>query len=138
MGHIFNSSHLKLVRRKLRREQPLAERVFWGYLKRRQFLGLKFRRQHSIGPYIVDFYCPELRLVVEVDGASHLDDAQRAHDLRRYQYFVSLGLHQVRFRNDEILYSASGTLNRLRFYIQHHPQTPPRVRRGVLRADNQN
>jgi very-short-patch-repair endonuclease len=63
-----NSPILKPVRKKLRKNLTPAEARMWSYLKSAQFNGLKFRRQHSIGPYIVDFYCPALRLALELDG----------------------------------------------------------------------
>jgi very-short-patch-repair endonuclease len=60
-----------------------AERKLWGYLRDRRFGGRKFRRQHPVGPYFLDFYCPEGRLAIELDGSQHAEDAQRLHDEKR-------------------------------------------------------
>ena len=72
---LHNQKHLKLRRRRLRNAATPAERALWLMLKGRQLGGRKFRRQHSIGPYIVDFYCPGERLIVELDGAVPDDPA---------------------------------------------------------------
>jgi very-short-patch-repair endonuclease len=75
--------------------------------------GIKFRRQHSIGPYIVDFYCPEQSLVVEVDGESHAEAVQRQKDQRRDGYLQSIGLRVVRYRNDDSMKNLDGVLETL-------------------------
>ncbi|MEW4568680.1 endonuclease domain-containing protein [Tautonia sp. JC769] len=87
--------------RRLRREMTVPERVLWYLLRDRRLARLKFRRQHPIGRYFVDFYCAAFQLVIEVDGRSHDDrgeyDARRQHDLERR------GLKVLRVSNDEIL-----------------------------------
>jgi very-short-patch-repair endonuclease len=85
----------------------------WSRLRARQLQGLKFRRQHGIGPYIVDFYCPEQSLVIEVDGDSHADADQILKDQLRDRYFQSLGLHVIRYINDDILKNLDGVLENL-------------------------
>jgi very-short-patch-repair endonuclease len=75
--------------------------------------GIKFRRQHGIGPYIVDFYCPEQSLVVEVDGESHGEEGQRQKDQRRERYLQSIGLRVVRYRNDDSMKNLDGVLETL-------------------------
>ena len=74
---IHNRERLRVLRRALRNNATNAEAILWRYLKRRQLKGRKFRRQHSIGPYIVDFYCPAEKLAVELDG-----DTQRSGTAR--------------------------------------------------------
>ncbi len=91
--------------RELRREQTPAEDALWGRLRDRQVLGLKFRRQVPIQGYIADFCCPELKLIVELDGAVHLDDAQVAHDRNRDGYLKTLGYTILRFPNEKALLS---------------------------------
>ena len=71
----------------------------WNILKHRQVGGLKFRRQHSIGPYVADFYCPELKLALELDGYYHQTLEGKEHDLKRDQYFYNLGIITLRFEN---------------------------------------
>lgn len=75
----------------------------WTYLKGRQLLGSKFRRQHPIGRYIVDFYCHDAKLVIEVDGGYHLDKLQQWVDADRTQFLESLGLKVIRFTNEQIM-----------------------------------
>jgi very-short-patch-repair endonuclease len=79
-------------RRMLRRQSTEAERVLWRTLRMRQFRRLKFRRQHPLGPYIVDFYCASRRLVVELDGGRHFTAEGKAYDQRRTDYLASRGV----------------------------------------------
>jgi very-short-patch-repair endonuclease len=83
--------------RKLRREATDAERVFWSRVRNEQLAGAKFRRQHPIGPYIVDFVCLEHRLVVEIDGSQHDEPAQRQHDEKRTAWLNSEGYAVQRY-----------------------------------------
>ena len=87
--------------RELRRNQTEAERHLWRFLRNRQLLGYRFRRQHPIGPYFADFACPEHRLVVELDGSQHLVFA--AADVRRTRVLGAMGYRVVRFWNDDVL-----------------------------------
>ena len=88
--------------RSLRRRQTDAERVMWHLVRRRQ-LGAKFRRQHPIEPYVLDFYCHELRLAVEVDGAGHMQPTKRAEDHQRSAALQAQGIRVIRFTNVEVL-----------------------------------
>jgi very-short-patch-repair endonuclease len=97
--------------RQLRGDQTPAERVLWSALRNRQFLGLKFRRQHPIGPYIVDFFCPERRLIIEVDGETHL--RRESYDADRSAWLVQQGYHLIRFANAEVLEDVDRVLTRL-------------------------
>lgn len=94
------SPHMTGRAGKLRREMTVPERLLWTKLRSRGVNGLKFRRQHVVGPYVADSYCPEARLAVEVDGQSH-DDL--AADDRRTAYLESQGVNVVRVTNDEVL-----------------------------------
>jgi very-short-patch-repair endonuclease len=86
--------------RELRRGQTDAEGRLWGELRARRLGGWKWRRQSPIGPFIVDFYCPAARLVVELDGSQHLDQIE--YDRRRTQYFERGGLRVIRFGSENI------------------------------------
>ncbi len=88
--------------RELRREATLAERRVWDLLRNRRMLGLKFQRQHVVAGFIVDFYCAELRLVLELDGDAHSDVAQVDYDLARAICLESRGLDVVRLKNSEV------------------------------------
>lgn len=88
--------------RQLRQEQPPAELLLWERLRDRQFHGFKFRRQHAIGRFIVDFYCPVRRMIIELDGPIH--DQQIEHDLERTEALVAQGYRVVRWTNDQIMH----------------------------------
>ena len=87
--------------RELRREMTVPERMVWQALRDRRLAGWKFRRQAAIGPYIVDFYCHAARLVLEIDGLSHVGRGDQ--DREREEWLRSRGLHVVRLDNDEVL-----------------------------------
>ncbi len=86
---IHNKPELKQFRKKLRNNSTSAEAILWTYLKQKQLEGRKFRRQQSIGHYIVDFYCPAEKLVIELDGADHFWEEGIQHDFNRTEYFNS-------------------------------------------------
>ena len=100
---IFNRKHLEKRRKELRKDGTAAEAVLWKHLQRRQMLGKKFRRQASVGPYIVDFYCPECRVVIELDGSPHDGFLPGEYDAQRTRYLEELGMRVIRFEN-RILY----------------------------------
>lgn len=87
--------------RGLRREAPFPERLLWSRLRGERLAGLKFRRQHVVGAYVVDFYCPAASLVVELDGMSHVGRAKE--DERRSEFLRRAGLRVVRYTNDQVL-----------------------------------
>lgn len=86
----------------------------WRRLRARQFFDLRFRRQDLIGPYIVDFYCSQLRLVVEIDGDVHAKPEQKLHDTKREYYLTQLGLHVFHVNNDDVIHNIDGILEALR------------------------
>ena len=88
--------------RALRRVQTVAERQLWAELRGRRLAGLRFRRQHPIGPYIVDFCCLECSLIVEVDGDVHCNSERYSADQRRSYALEQMGYCLVRFSNDEV------------------------------------
>src|SRR5262245_30596631 len=96
---LFNARKKKKDRRNLRKTATAAEAVLWTYLRGRKLLGKKFRRQSSVGQYIVDFYCPECRLVVELDGAPHFGPNACEYDQQRTEYLERAGLKVIRFEN---------------------------------------
>ena len=90
------------IARHLRRDPTPAERNAWSLLRRKGILGLKFRRQHPLCGFIVDFYCPRLRLVLELDGGSHEDQAQASYDAARTQWLEAHGYTVRRIRNEAV------------------------------------
>ena len=102
----------KLQRAKeLRREMTPAEKILWQELRRNK-LGVHFRRQQVIAGFIVDFYCHEAGLVIEVDGDVH--DLQKEEDARREKVLSEMGLRVVRFRNEDVLKNMSAVLGKIR------------------------
>ena len=87
--------------RKLRKNLTPAERKLWGILRNRNLGNYKFRRQHPIGPFITDFCCPEVQLVVEVDGGIHA--SRKEYDQNRTAWLNSQGYHVIRFHNQDVL-----------------------------------
>ncbi len=85
----------------LRKTPTEAERLLWKYLRRRQLDGHRFRRQHPIGPYVVDLYCFEARLAIELDGGQHSEQTER--DAERTAFLESEGVRVLRFWNSEVL-----------------------------------
>lgn len=79
------------------------EQLLWTQLRGKRLDNLKFRRQHGIGPYIVDFYCPVKNLVIEIDGETHVGSKAFAHDIDRQAYLENLNLKVVRFTNKDIV-----------------------------------
>ncbi len=92
----------------LRQHLTKPEAILWRMLKGRRIAGARFRRQHPIGPYVADFACVELALVIEVDGASHDGSDQRRHDTLRTARLAGLGWRVVRIRNDDVLRNLEG------------------------------
>jgi very-short-patch-repair endonuclease len=94
---------VKDTARRLRRDSTFPERLLWSKLRANQIDGLKFRRQFPIEPFVVDFICESAKLIIEVDGETHVGRA--ADDEHRTRFFESLGYRVVRFTNDEVLKS---------------------------------
>jgi very-short-patch-repair endonuclease len=94
--------------KELRRNENHAERLLWSRLRAHQMDGRKFRRQHAIGSYIVDFVCLQARLVIEVDGETHTEDERQTPDAQRTAYLEKLGFRVLRFWNHSIYENLDG------------------------------
>lgn len=101
----------------LRKNTTMAEKVLWKKLKDRNLFHVKFRRQHPIERYIVDFYCHELKLVIEVDGEIHGHREHCEYDMSRQSALENLGLTVIRFSNHEIIFEMATVLNRIHHYL---------------------
>ncbi|APX06917.1 DNA methyltransferase [Vibrio campbellii] len=108
----FNLKYQKKIRSQLRSNMPKPEEVLWQKIRRKQ-LGVKFRRQHGIGRYIVDFYCAELSLVIEIDGDSHFSTEGKEKDIIRDAFMEALGIKVLRFTNEEVMKQTESVLERL-------------------------
>lgn len=98
------------TRRHLRSNGTPAEATLWTLLQRKQLEGRRFRRQHSVGPYVLDFYCAAERLAVELDGAVHDDPARARYDAQRTAHLKQHGIRVVRFENRLIFRDPEGVL----------------------------
>jgi very-short-patch-repair endonuclease len=107
-----NSRELQTAAREMRREPTLAEDVLWEALRGRRLDGLRFRRQHPVGRFVLDFYCPIHKLVVEVDGDVH--DTQQERDAERTAVIEAHGYRVIRFRNEEVMQNLPRVLARIR------------------------
>lgn len=105
MTILNNLPHKKDQRRSLRSNLTSAEATLWNYLKDSQLNNRKFRRQHSVGEFILDFYCPQEKLAVELDGAGHFTATGNLHDAARTEYLNSVGIQVIRFEN-RLIWSA--------------------------------
>lgn len=94
---------VQLAARRLRRAMTPAEQTLWQALRRQHLTGLRFRRQHAVGPFILDFYCPASHLVVEVDGGVHEEPEQAARDAARTEALAAYGYHILRVSNEQVL-----------------------------------
>ena len=111
---IRNIRSKKNFRKQLRKTLTPAEAVLWRRLKGRQLLGKKFRRQHSVGRYIVDFYCPECRVAIELDGAGHFSITIDEYEMSRTRYLEESGITIVRFENRDLLENLEGALEKIK------------------------
>jgi len=113
MTRIFNRKRQKPRRQQLRNNATSAERLLWRYLKDSQVAGVKFRRQHGIGPYIMDFFSHECMLAIELDGATHSSDTEVEHDKKREQFISNHGITTIRFANNAVYASLESLVARI-------------------------
>ena len=110
---IRNDPKLKKRRKELRQNQTEAEKLLWSQLRNNRFYGVKFFRQYSIGPYVLDFYSPTLRLVIELDGGQHSEQEQQEYDENRSEYLKLHDMEVIRFLNNEVMQNMEGVLVRI-------------------------
>lgn len=110
MDYFYNRPESKEFRRQLRRQPTRAELCLWTHIRRKQVDGFRFRRQYGLGPYIIDFYCPSVRLAIEVDGDSHLADSEIIRDAIRTNFLNKHEIRVIRFTNQEVLYDTERVL----------------------------
>lgn len=106
--------------RNLRVYQTNAEKILWSHLRNRQFLNLKFRRQHPIAPYIADFFCEDCDLIIELDGGQHTPEA----DIKRTKFLTDKGYQIIRFWNHDVLNNIEGVLQTISLAVAS-PLTQP-------------
>jgi len=104
--------------KELRKNQTPAESTLWEYLKDSRLCGLKFRRQHPISRYIADFYCHQLKLVIEIDGSIHQLPENKEHDIGRTTELSEFGIEVLRFTNDEVIHNVNSVLSQISNFVQ--------------------
>lgn len=112
--------------RELRKHQTGSERKAWELLRNRRMFGLKFRRQHVVDGFILDFYCAELRMAIEIDGGVHQNLERQNYDAVRDTWFAARSIHVIRVRNEEV--DAHTLHRRIQAFITSSPS--PHSRRG--------
>ena len=115
---IYNEKILESRRRDLRVKQTEAEKILWQKLRNRQIDGFKFFRQYSIGKYIADFYCSELRLVIELDGSHHYEENVFEYDKIREEFMKSLDIITIRFNNLDVFKHLDEVMERVYFEVR--------------------
>ncbi len=113
MVRIYNKKQFQKRRRALRNNMPKSEIVLWSKIKNRQIYGERFLRQYGVDQYVLDFYCPRLKLAIEVDGDSHFMPGAEEQDKSRQEYVEALGIHFLRFTNVDILENLDGVCQRI-------------------------
>ena len=110
----YNRTRPKTTRaRRLRRDSTVVEKRLWSKLRDGRLEGLSFRRQHPAGPYFLDFYCPQLRLSIELDGGQHTYRSREAHDGKRTAWLQRCGVTELRFWNNDVTQNLSSVLEKI-------------------------
>ncbi|MBI3936360.1 MAG: DUF559 domain-containing protein [Betaproteobacteria bacterium] len=116
---LHNLARLKTRRRTLRSKLTPAEARLWTYLQHSQLEGRKFRRQHSVGAYyVLDFYCPQERLAIELDGAAHDHERAQSADRRKDAFLAFAGIRVLRFQNEDVMHNLEGVLAEIRRHFR--------------------
>jgi very-short-patch-repair endonuclease len=108
MNYLYNNQLHKVKRRNLRKNSTDAERILWSRLKNKQCHGLRFLRQYSVGSYIIDIFCPKLRLAIEIDGGQHNNLHNSIYDQQRSEYLAKNNIKVIRFWNNEVFENLDG------------------------------
>lgn len=116
MRQLYNLADRIGLRKKLRNSATPQEIILWSRLRRNQ-LGQKLRRQHSIGKYIVDFYCPKKKLIIELDGWQHKEESQERYDQERSKFLEEKRFKVIRFWNNDINNNLDGVVMEIEKYL---------------------
>jgi very-short-patch-repair endonuclease len=115
---MYQDTRFKTLRQKLRNNPTEAERKLWSALRNKQILGYKFVRQYGVNNFVLDFYCPILRLAVELDGSRHMEEGQKCYDEKRAKFLNSKNIQIARFYDNEVLNNLEGVIEKIIFTIK--------------------
>ncbi len=118
MTIIYNRHREKTKRKSLRKNMTKAEVLLWRELKDKKICGCKFRRQYSVLSYIVDNYCPKVKLAIEIDDATHQTDKEIEYDKIRQEEIESLGITFLRFKNEEVYDDRYNVLEKIKMKVK--------------------
>jgi len=104
----------------LRMNLTRHEIILWNFLKNKQLMGLKFRRQHPIGRFIADFYCHQKKVVIEIDGESHFNEEAKEYDEGRTAEFLRLEIKMIRFTNHEVEFEIEKVVEKIKKFLTIH------------------
>ncbi len=125
-GNKYNTETARL----LRKNQTIAEKLLWEQLRNRKLDGIKFKRQHPIGSYITDFYCPAYKLVIELDGPIHELKDNIECDKARSEALTEYSFRIMRFQNDEVIHYMNRVLKRIKKEIKENQTLSPLLNLG--------
>ncbi len=118
MNYLYNNQYLKIRRKSLRNQMSEPEQKLWYHLRAKNLKKYKFRRQFSVGNFILDFFCPQLKLAIEIDGDSHFINSRTIeHDKIRGEYLKQFGIQILRFNNDEVNTNLNSVLEKILKYL---------------------
>lgn len=110
---LYNNKTLKERRKELRNYQTPAEKILWKYISKNKIKSLRFLRQYGVGSYVLDFYCPKIRLGVELDGSVHKEKENKLYDKDREKFLENLDIGIIRFWNSDVLNDTENVLDKL-------------------------
>ena len=116
----------------LRANATTAERRLWSLLRGKQLSSLRFRRQQPVGPYVVDFFCPAAKLIIELDGSQHGTDEAGVYDEERTRFLNASGYRVLRFSNGDVLRDSQMIVDTIRHAIREHGPLPEALRASTL------
>jgi very-short-patch-repair endonuclease len=122
---LFNKLETKDLRRKLRKNLTKEERKIWNLVRNRKIINLKFFRQYGIGKYILDFYCPQIHLCLEIDGGQHSEAEDKDYDKKRTRYLQSVKIKVIRFWNNEVNQNMDGVYQKIYEECSRLINSPP-------------
>lgn len=120
----YNRNKDKEKRRILRKNMTEAEKELWNKIRNKKMMAFRFLRQYSIDGFIIDFYCPKLRLAIEVDGGIHLKKENKAYDFERQKIIELFNINFIRIKNEEIFYNLEFVINNIKSIIEKIISSP--------------